>query len=118
MQVRMLYIAKANVASSCVHLQCAGLTQPCCKSISESKAPFLCVCCLLIQQASQISQLQSTVNNLTAQISELVGTQSPKVTEASTPTIANIHMETSADLPASNKKFKTENLLLIVNLML
>jgi len=91
--------------NSWVHRQCAGLTQPCFKLISESKAPFLCVYCLLIQQASQINQLQNTVNNLTAQISELVGSRSSRITEASTPVAkANECMETSNDLPASNKK--------------
>ena len=79
--------------SSWVHRQYAGLTQPCFKLISESKAPFLCVDCM------------NTVNNLTAQISKLVGTKPQQVAEASTPTtVANQHMETSDDLPASNKK--------------
>lgn len=76
--------------SSWVHRQCAGLTQPCFKLISESKAPFLCVYCMLTQQASQVSQLQNKVNNLTVQISKLVGTKPQQVAEASTSTaVAN-----------------------------
>ena len=101
----MLYVYCKGKCSSGVHRQCAGLTQPCFKLISESKAPFLCVYCMLIQRASQISQLQNTVNNLTAQISKPVSTKPQQVAEASTPTaVANQHMESSAGLPASNKK--------------
>ena len=52
--------------ASWLHRQCAGLSVPCFSLITKSEAKFLCVYCLLIEQAAQIINLQNKLTNFKA----------------------------------------------------
>ena len=54
---------------SWLHRRCAGLSKPVFQHLSDSNKPFLCVYCLLSNQAVQIAKLQETLAQLTSKLS-------------------------------------------------
>lgn len=60
--------------NSWLHRKCAGLSNSIFQHLSDSKTPFLCVYCLLTNQAAQIAELKSTLAQLTSKFSNLSNT--------------------------------------------
>ena len=55
--------------NSWLHHKCAGLSSSTFQHLSDSNKPFLCVYCLLSNQAVQIAKLKSTLAQLTSKLS-------------------------------------------------
>ena len=55
--------------NSWLHRKCAGLSSETFQHLSDSNKPFLCVYCLLPNQAVQIAELKSTLAKLTSKLS-------------------------------------------------
>ena len=55
--------------NSWLHRKCAGLSSSTFQHLSDSNKPFLCVYCLLSNQAVQIAELKSTLAQLTSKLS-------------------------------------------------
>ena len=64
------------------YIDSAGLSVPYFSLITKSEAKFLCVYCLLIEQAAQITNLHNTVNKLLNPITHLQGTETVPATNA------------------------------------
>ena len=72
--------------NSWLHRKCAGLSNSTFQHLSVSNSPFLCVYCLLSNQATQIAELKSKLGQLTSKLSSDSSEPQDILTQNSYPT--------------------------------
>ena len=60
-----------GVCQGWLHRKCAGLSRPVFDKLSESDNPYVCLQCMLHNQAKEITELKSVINALTTEINNL-----------------------------------------------